>query len=45
MASVKVILRKEKKSDGLFPLAIRITNDRKSRYGDAAAATRQKIAF
>ncbi|MBS1777021.1 MAG: site-specific integrase [Bacteroidetes bacterium] len=32
MASVKIILRNEKKSDGLFPLAIRITKDRKSSY-------------
>lgn len=32
MASVKVILRKEKKSDGTYPLAIRITKDRKSSY-------------
>lgn len=32
MASVKIILRKEKKSDGLYPLAIRITKDRKSHY-------------
>jgi len=32
MASVKIILRKEQKSDGLFPLAIRITKDRKSSY-------------
>ena len=32
MASVKIILRKEQKSDGLYPLAIRITKDRKSSY-------------
>ncbi len=32
MASLKVILRKEKKADGLYPLAIRITKDRKSSY-------------
>jgi integrase/recombinase XerD len=32
MALVKIILRKEKKADGLFPLAIRITQNRKSSY-------------
>lgn len=32
MASVRIILRKEKKSDGLYPLALRITKDRKSSY-------------
>ncbi len=32
MASVKIILRKEKKHDGTYPLAIRITKDRKSSY-------------
>ncbi len=32
MASIKVILRKEEKADGTFPLAIRITKDRKSSY-------------
>jgi len=32
MASVKVILRKEQKQDGTYPLAIRITKDRKSSY-------------
>ena len=32
MASVRIILRKEKKSDGLYPLAIRVTKDRKSSY-------------
>lgn len=32
MASVKIILRKEKKAYGLYPLAIRITKDRKTSY-------------
>lgn len=32
MASVKIILRKEQKADGTYPLAIRITKDRKSSY-------------
>ena len=32
MASVKVILRKEEKQDGTYPLAIRITKSRKSSY-------------
>lgn len=32
MASVKIVLRNEKKADGLFPLAIRITKDRKTSY-------------
>jgi len=32
MATVKVILRKEKKKDGTFPLALRITKNRKSSY-------------
>lgn len=32
MASVKVVLRKEKKADGLYPLTLRITKDRKSSY-------------
>lgn len=32
MASVKIILRDEQKQDGLYPLAIRITKDRKSSY-------------
>lgn len=32
MASIKVILRKEKKKDGKFPLALRITKNRKSSY-------------
>ena len=35
MASVKIILwtaEKDRKNDGTFPLAIRITKDRKSRY-------------
>lgn len=32
MATVKIILRQEKKSDGLYPLALRITKDRKSHY-------------
>lgn len=32
MASVKIILRKEKKADGLYPLALRITQNRKSNY-------------
>jgi len=30
--SVKIILRKEEKADGTFPLAIRITKNRKSSY-------------
>lgn len=32
MATVKIILRKEQKQDGTFPLAIRITKNRKSSY-------------
>lgn len=32
MASVKIILRNEKRADGLFPLALRITKERKSSY-------------
>lgn len=32
MATVKIILRKEEKADGTYPLAIRITKDRKSSY-------------
>lgn len=32
MASIKIVLRKEEKQDGTFPLAIRITKDRKTSY-------------
>jgi site-specific recombinase XerD len=32
MASVKIVLRKKKKDDGSYPLAIRITKDRKTSY-------------
>jgi integrase len=32
MATVKVVLRKEQKKDGTFPLALRITKNRKSSY-------------
>lgn len=32
MANIKIVLRKEKKKDGTFPLAIRITKDRKSSF-------------
>jgi integrase/recombinase XerD len=32
MASVKIVLRKKKKEDGSYPLAIRITKDRKTSY-------------
>jgi hypothetical protein len=32
MSSVKVILRQKQSKDGLFPLAIRITKDRKATY-------------
>ena len=32
MASVKIVLRKKKNKDGTYPLAIRITKDRKSSY-------------
>lgn len=32
MANVKIILRNEQKADGLYPLAIRITKDRKTSY-------------
>ncbi|WP_374950686.1 phage integrase SAM-like domain-containing protein [Mucilaginibacter sp.] len=32
MASVKAVLRQNKKSDGTFPLVIRITKDRKTTY-------------
>ncbi|AUD06698.1 site-specific integrase [Spirosoma pollinicola] len=32
MATINIVLRKEKKKDGTFPLAIRITKDRKSSY-------------
>lgn len=32
MASIKIVLRKEKKKDGTSPLAIRITKDRKTSY-------------
>ena len=32
MASVKIVLRKKKNKDGTYPLALRITKDRKSSY-------------
>ncbi|MGB3775349.1 MAG: phage integrase SAM-like domain-containing protein, partial [Leeuwenhoekiella sp.] len=32
MATVKVVLRKKKNSEGFFPVSIRITKDRKSSY-------------
>jgi len=32
MANIKIVLRKEQKKDGTFPLAIRVTKDRKSSY-------------
>lgn len=32
MATVKIILRKEEKKDGTFPLALRVTKNRKSSY-------------
>lgn len=32
MATVKIVLRKEEKADGTYPLAIRVTKDRKSSY-------------
>lgn len=32
MASVKIVLRKKKNNDGTYPLAVRITKDRKSSY-------------
>ncbi len=32
MAAIKIVLRKEQKKDGTFPLAIRITKDRKSSF-------------
>lgn len=32
MATLKIVLRKEKKADGLYPLTIRVTKDRKSSY-------------
>ncbi len=32
MASVKVVLRKKMNSDGTYPLAVRVTKDRKSSY-------------
>ncbi len=32
MSSIKVILRKERKADGTYPLAVRITKNRKSSY-------------
>ncbi len=32
MASVKIVLRKKKNKDGTYPLAVRITKDRKSSY-------------
>lgn len=32
MATVKIILRKEQKADGTYPLALRITQDRKTSY-------------
>jgi integrase/recombinase XerD len=32
MANIKIVLRKEKKKDGTYPLAIRITKDRKSSF-------------
>ena len=32
MATVKIILRKEEKKDGSFPLALRVTKNRKSSY-------------
>jgi integrase/recombinase XerD len=31
-ATIKIVLRKEEKQDGTFPLAIRITKDRKTSY-------------
>ncbi|HTI11425.1 MAG TPA: Arm DNA-binding domain-containing protein, partial [Puia sp.] len=32
MASVKIVLRNEEKADGTYPLAIRVTKDRKSSF-------------
>lgn len=32
MANAKIVLRKEKKQDGTYPLAVRVTKDRKSSY-------------
>ena len=32
MGSIKTVLRKKKNSDGLYPIAIRITQNRKSSY-------------
>ncbi|PLX13619.1 MAG: integrase, partial [Marinilabiliales bacterium] len=32
MASVKIVLRKKKNSKGEYPIAIRITKDRKTSY-------------
>lgn len=32
MASVKIVLRNEQKADGLYPLAVRITKNRKQHY-------------
>lgn len=42
MASVKVVLRKEVKSDGTSPLAIRITKDRRSSYIYLEYSVREK---
>jgi len=32
MASVKIVLRKKLSKDGTYPLAIRVTKDRKTTY-------------
>lgn len=32
MASIKIVLRKKKRSDGTFPVCLRITKDRKTKY-------------
>lgn len=32
MSSVKIVLRKKKNKEGKYPLALRITKDRKSSY-------------
>ena len=42
MASVKIVLRKKANKDGLFPLAIRITKDRKSSFIHIGQSVKEK---
>ncbi|MCB0712679.1 MAG: integrase, partial [Ignavibacteriae bacterium] len=42
MATAKIVLRKKKNTDGTFPLALRITKDRKSSYVYLGYRVREK---